>query len=189
MRCRFLALLTITIILWTSPETSAVVENVDDVFVVEYVPSSFDLRPDEEGILVFDVENVGNETWMVALRFTRVESGHTRAEIRPSLFELEANASQRVTITIETRAKYGQEPGSSDFKIRMYWGKNITQSENSWVDEDAVEGKRIFEFMVSDDLSNLETNIRIFIAIIILLVITGVWLVIWKRRRTPPNNR
>ena len=184
MRRRFIVLLTMTITLWASCGASAIVETVDDLFIVEYEPSSFDLKPDEHATLVFDVENIGNETWMVALSFSRMESGFTQADIQPSLFELDANTSQRVTITIQTRAKYRQEPGSSDFKITMYWGKDLIQYENGWVDDATVDGHRSFRFQVSDDLSDLEDlylNI-LYIIIIIIVVIIGVGLIIRKRK-------
>jgi len=186
MRRQVMVLLTMTITLWASFGASAIVENVDDLFNVEYESSTFELKPDETGTLVLDVENVGNETWMVALRFTRTESGYTQADIRPSLFELDANRSQRVTITIETNAKYRQEPGSSDFMITIYWGKDIVQRDNTWVNEDTVEGQKALQFQVEDDLSDLnDLFLNILYIIIIILVIIGVGLMIWKRRKDP----
>ena len=177
-------MLVVIITLWTSSGASAIVETVDNLFVVEYELSSFYLKPDETGTMVFDVENIGNETWMVAFWFTRRESGFTQADIQPSLFELDGNMSQRVTITIETNAKYRQEPGTSNFEITVCWGKDLIQYENTWVAEDTVEGYRRFQFQVSDDLSDVKNPfLNILYIIIIIVVIIGVGLLIWSRRK------
>jgi hypothetical protein len=188
MRLQMFTLLTIVTILWASCDATAIVENVDDLFVVEYDTTTFHLKPDETATLVLDVENVANETWMVALRFTRMESGYTQARIRPSLFELDANESQRVTISVQTNAKYGQSPGSSDFKITMYWGKDIVQYENTWVDEDTVEGKRRFEFLVRNDLSDVKNplwNILYLLVIVVVVIVVGLMLIRreWRSER------
>ena len=188
MRRQFIALLMMAIILWASFGASAIVETVDDLFVVEYEPSSFELKPDETGTLVFDVENIGNETWMVALSFNRILSGFTQADIQPSLFELDRNTSQRVTISIQTRAKYRQNPGTSDFMITMYWGKEIIYYDHGPVDEDSTDGHRFFEFQVEDDLSDVKNPfLNILYIIIIIVVIIGVGLMIWKRRKDTPS--
>ena len=183
MRLQFMVLLTLIIILWASTGATAVVENVDGIFEVEYDPAFFVLKPDEDGTLTFNVENVGNETWMVALRFSRMESGYTDADIRPSLLELEANASQRVTITIRTNAKFGQEPGSSDFEITIYWGKNIVVYDWGGVDDDTIEGRRSLRFQVEDDLSEVEALYQniLYIAVLIAVII-GVGMLVWKLR-------
>ena len=189
MRRQLKAMLVVTIALWTSSGASDIVETVDDLFIVDYEPSSFELKPDEQGVLVLDVENVGNETWMVAFWFTRMESGQTQANIQPRLFELDGNTSQRVTISIQTRAKYQQEPGSSDFKITMCWGKDLIQNENTGINEDGIEGYRRFRFQVNDDLSEVNNPfLNILYIIIIIVVIIGVGLMIWKRRKdTDPS--
>ena len=168
MRPQVILTLAIAAILWTSGGATAVIENVEDLFVVEYEPASFYLKPDEHGTLVFDVDNISNETWMVALRFSRTESGYTQADIRPSLFELEANTSQRVTISIQTRADAGRPPVDSDFEITMYWGKDIIQYENTWVDGTTVEGHQGFDFEVGDDLSYAMDPSSILLSIIIM---------------------
>jgi hypothetical protein len=189
VRPQVILALAIAATLWVSSGATAVVENVDDLFVVEYEPASFYLKPDEHGTLVLDVENISNETWMVALRFTKSESGYTNADIRPSLFELEANASQRVTISIQTHADAGRPPVDSDFDITMYWGKDIIQYENTWVDGTTVEGHQEFDFEVGDDISNTLNPFSVVLSIIIIMaVIIGVGLWVWRRKvNTRPN--
>ena len=179
MRLVLFALCAFVLILWASSDALAIVENVDDLFVVEYETTTFHLKPDDTGTLVLDVENISNETWSVALRFSRMESGYTQARIRPSLFELDANGSQRVTISVQTNAKYGQSPGSSDFKIVMYWGKDIVQFEDTSVDENTVEGYRLFRFFVVDDLSDVKNplwNVLYFVIIVMVAITLGLFL-------------
>jgi LPXTG-motif cell wall-anchored protein len=66
----------------------------------------------------------------------------------------------------------------------MYWGKDIVQRDNTWVDPDTVEGHKNFDFQVEDDLSDVKNPIlNILYIIIIILVIIGVGLLIWKRRK------
>ena len=172
--------LILTLLITMSFNGIAEVVEVDDKFKIEYDDSTLTLKPDEEVVIQITIENIDNKTWNVALRFTKKQSGNTVAEIQPSIFYLEPGSSEVVNISIQTRADYGQSPGSSNFKITIYWGEDIIQYPNTWVDLDTVEGEWRIRFHVIDDFLFINT---ILISIILLVIIITLYIGLRIRRR------
>lgn len=183
MRCvRFVTLLLLASQL-VSTNVSAAIDTIDDTFVVEYEPERLTLKPDEKGTVTFEIENIGNETLTIAFRFTRTKSGSTVGEFYPSsTFDLAPGSSERVVVTVETRADYGQDPGASDFKVTMYWGKDLVVDEEGKPDEYTADGRRSYRLAVTDDFSETDRSLILLVAIVLLIVIA---LVIWRPRKRP----
>ena len=162
-------------------------ESIANTIVIDYHPTSVMLQPDEQGTIVLNIKNNGNDECTVAISFEYTKSGHTRCDVNDPIFTLPPDGSINKTVHVETNAIISQDPGSSDFVVVISWGRNISIDDNGKIIKDSVDGSRSLYITVSDDLTGeYRLMIIIFSLIIITSLISTYW--IWKNHKKHLGN-
>ena len=94
---------------------------------VEYSPESLILRPEDIRAVYIMVRNLGDRTLYFKVDAVSADSsGGSSLDVFNHMFILESGGVDQVVVTIESRARFQQDPDISDVKITFRWGSNAT---------------------------------------------------------------
>jgi uncharacterized membrane protein len=148
---------------------------------VEWEPERLKLRSGEEAIVRFSIRNTGDDTLWIGLMHVGIECpGGSSAVIDPPYFELHAGAEKEVKVLVESHASYNQDDCTSDARIDILWGQNLTELSGGRFDRDTAEGKSSVKIRVEDDFAHID---YIIVGTLVAVVAILVAIAFFSRRR------
>ncbi len=127
MRRVLCLLLAASLLLVPLQSVEAVTLTFEGEVEVEYTPDSLTLRPGDVRAVYIMVRNQGDRTLYFRVDAVGVDSsGSSSLDVFNHMFILESGGVDQVVVTIESRARFYQDPTISDVKITFRWGPNAT---------------------------------------------------------------
>lgn len=154
MRRVLCLLLAASLLLVPLQSVEAVTLTFEGEVEVEYTPDSLTLRPGDVRAVYIMVRNQGDRTLYFRVDAVGVDSsGSSSLDVFNKMFILESGGVDQVVVTIESRARFYQDPGISDVKITFRWGPNATTVGGGAFRLEDPQFRNSIEYDVEDDFS------------------------------------
>ena len=154
MRVRPYTALVVCLLLLPLQSVEAVTLTFEGEVEVEYTPDSLILRPGDVRAVYIMVRNQGDRTLYFRVDAVGVDSsGSGSLDVFNHMFILESGGVDQVVVTIESRARFYQDPGISDVKITFRWGPNATTVAGGAFRLEDPQFRNSIAYDVEDDFS------------------------------------
>jgi uncharacterized membrane protein len=153
---------------------------------VEYNPDSLTLMSGDLGAVYIMVRNVGDRRLYVQVNAEGVETwGASSPDVINDMFVLEPGGVDQVVVTIESRARFYQDPDISDVRISFRWSADAITLEGGAFRLKDPQFHDSIEYDVRDDFSNQWAWVLgiIVAAVGVAALVAIVSLVVRRRRR------
>ena len=187
MRRVLCLLLAASLLLVPLQSAEAVTLTFEGEVEVEYTPDSLTLRPGDVRAVYIMVRNQGDRTLYFKVDAVGVDtSGSSSLDVFNKMFILESGGVDQVVVTIESRARFYQDPGISDVKITFSWGPNATTIGGGAFRLEDPQFRNSIGYDVEDDFSQQWVWIigAIVAAVVVVALVTLVTFVKhWRGRK------